>query len=280
MEGVVVDFYTLYDPLALAGTILTYTPFYNTIYVSRHSLWLEATSHSGGSWVPISGFKFVEDGLDFWGIEWLRNWSKRNLSVSEDTLVKENLYASIMLIQESMKTGIVKILQDDDKFLQIGGKILKDKDLSTGILYDSMMSFGEGKENGFYLSPDIGHGFQLGVGIVLGGGDKFRFSTSNGAIKESLAYLFSPEILKKRIETKRNLKFNFDVKCGQKLVVKDVFKILEEKRKIFEVVHFLEDLEQSEKNIIYFAPKTSVKRVTDNLILSVELDCQVIKFAD
>jgi hypothetical protein len=93
MEGVVLDFYTLYDPVALSGALLSYLPTYKTLYASKRSLWLETDSPCSHSWVPISGFKQLEDGLDHWGVRWLKEWCKNSLNLPEDAVSRDNLYA-------------------------------------------------------------------------------------------------------------------------------------------------------------------------------------------
>jgi hypothetical protein len=228
MRGIVVDFHTLYDPPALAGAILAYTPFYDYIYASKYSLLLEATPIRGEGFVPINGLRISSNDLNSTsmkvGLDWLQHWSKKNLDDYEYKVVRGNLFASLVLIKESIEAGLLKVLEDDDEYIRFGKKILNEKNFPTMNACDIMIPFGEKKENGFYLSPDLSISFQLGVGIVYQRESMYRFSTNNTIVEEALYQLLSS----KENQTKRlrSLKCNWNT--GQKtiLTTKDVFKFI------------------------------------------------------
>jgi len=279
MQGVVVDFYTLYDPVALTGAVLSYTPFYEKIYASKHSFWLEANSLSGRGCVPISGFKQFDHGLNHWGVKWLRNWCRKNLNASEDTVMKENLYASIVLIQRLVDAGMFEVLSSEDPFTQFGGEVVKNRGLAGGLTFDSMMPFGEGKENSFYLSPDLGHGFQLGIGLIFKGKDDFRFSTNNPLIQKALEQVLSIERFGKRFTIREEV-FNIEIPYRHRFLVEDVFKFLDRKEFLVKSRQFMSKIEDFEKDLIYFMTEISIGKSSKGLALKGKIIAEVIKFLD
>lgn len=267
ISGVVVDFQTLYNPPALAGAILAYTPFFDAIYVSRRSLQIAAESFDYHKFVPISGYKLLEDGLDFWGVEWLRNWCRKTLKCHGNSLVSENLYASILLIHRSIDTGILKVLPNDEDIISSGGEILKGKNLPSGITWDTMIS-SQGNEVGFCFSPDLGHGFALGAGVVLGDKNDLVFSTCNPCIEQGLDLLcrsFDGVEKKLGIIQSRSVRFTIPPSPS----VEDLFKLRD--MRVIELSQFSRVMEsESKEDLIFFTPKVNIVAGIPNIELELK----------
>lgn len=275
MEGVVVDFRTLYDPVALTGAVLTYVPFYNRIYASRHSFRLEATPITQGGWVPVDGFKQLDQGLDDPGIKWLRGWCKNSLQIPEDSIVHDNLYASIVLIQRLIDADLLKPVPFEDTFIQFAGQLLDKEDMLGALTSDSMMPFGEGKKDGFYLSPDLGHGVKLGTAVIMKAKDELRFSTSSSLIMRTLTEQVLPKLYSPlQYRTQRD-ELNTAISCGPTLCVDDVFRLLD--AGIGESEPFLSRIEQSGRDLLFFMMDTSLGNLRKLVVLKRKVTAETWK---
>lgn len=254
LKGVIVDFHTLYDPLALSGVILSYIPTYEKIYVSSHSLWLRADSCTGHGYVPIDGFNLLKNDFNHWGIKWLRNWCEKNLGISDQEIVKENLCASLILIKKLMQVDLFKILPSDE-FIQIGSKMVSKLGLSSGTLWDCWMPFGEDKENGFYLSPDLGHSYLLGIGVVVTGKNDFRFSTNNPIIKKGIEDFMYSKFTSDKLEILKG-EFVNEIEFFPPLTVREIFNLLDKEKEASGFARFVKEMESMENDFIFFTPET------------------------
>jgi hypothetical protein len=279
MRGVVVDFYTLYDPVALSGAVLSYLPTYKTLYASKRSFWLEAHPLGGSGWVPISGFRQLDNGLDHWGVKWLREWCKNSLNLPEDSISRDNLYASILMIQRLLDAGLLRLVPLEDAFIQFGEKVMRDKDMLSTVTFDSMMPFGKGKSNSFHLSPDLGNGFRLGTAVILNAKDELRFSTSNALIKSALEQIL-PIAISNRHPALTEEQMDVYVPCKGTLTVEGVFRLLEDDRFLGDTKRFLSKIEQCEKDWLYFATQMSLGDSSGAIALKGKISAEIWKFND